>query len=159
MQSGEIDRLVHAALEKNAGRCCPGGTCSDGLCVIHNKEGVRNLVSCGAARVTAGMGVGAAGGIEADLAGLIDHTLLKPEATKDEVTKLCAEAKKFSFASVCINPSYVPLSAKLLKNGTLKTYQGFPHGMPTTEAETINRDLLAFLKAPVGARAEEAVTV
>jgi non-heme chloroperoxidase len=40
-----------------------------------------------------------------------------------------------------------PLSAKLLKNGTLKTYKGFPHGMPTTEAETINADLLAFLKA------------
>ncbi|WP_297295699.1 alpha/beta hydrolase [uncultured Methylovirgula sp.] len=40
-----------------------------------------------------------------------------------------------------------PLSAKLLRNGTLKTYQGFPHGMPTTQAETINADLLAFLKA------------
>jgi non-heme chloroperoxidase len=40
-----------------------------------------------------------------------------------------------------------PLSAKLLKNGTLKTYKGFPHGMPTTEADTINADLLAFLKA------------
>ena len=40
-----------------------------------------------------------------------------------------------------------PMSAKLLKNGTLKTYKGFPHGMPTTEAETINADLLAFLKA------------
>jgi non-heme chloroperoxidase len=39
-----------------------------------------------------------------------------------------------------------PLSAKLLQNGTLKTYPGFPHGMPTTEAETINRDLLAFVK-------------
>jgi non-heme chloroperoxidase len=39
-----------------------------------------------------------------------------------------------------------PLSAKLLKNGTLKTYEGFPHGMPTTESETINADLLAFLK-------------
>jgi non-heme chloroperoxidase len=38
-----------------------------------------------------------------------------------------------------------PLSAKLLKNGTLKTYQGFPHGMPTTEADTINADLLAFI--------------
>jgi non-heme chloroperoxidase len=38
-----------------------------------------------------------------------------------------------------------PLSAKLLKNGTLKTYKGFPHGMPTTEAETINADLLAFV--------------
>jgi non-heme chloroperoxidase len=40
-----------------------------------------------------------------------------------------------------------PLSAKLLKNGTLKTYKGLPHGMPTTEAATINADLLAFLKA------------
>jgi non-heme chloroperoxidase len=39
-----------------------------------------------------------------------------------------------------------PLSAKLLKNGTLKAYKGFPHGMPTTEAETINADLLAFIK-------------
>jgi non-heme chloroperoxidase len=40
-----------------------------------------------------------------------------------------------------------PLSAKLVKNGTLKTYKGFPHGMPTTQAETINADLLAFLKS------------
>ena len=40
-----------------------------------------------------------------------------------------------------------PLSAKLLKNGTLKSYKGFPHGMPTTQAETINADLLAFFKA------------
>jgi non-heme chloroperoxidase len=40
-----------------------------------------------------------------------------------------------------------PLSAKLLRNGTLKTYKGYPHGMPTTEAKTINADLLAFLKS------------
>jgi non-heme chloroperoxidase len=40
-----------------------------------------------------------------------------------------------------------PLSAKLLKNGTLKTYKGFPHGMPTTQADTINADLLTFFKA------------
>jgi pimeloyl-ACP methyl ester carboxylesterase len=40
-----------------------------------------------------------------------------------------------------------PLSAKLLKNGTLKTYKAFPHGVPTTHADTINADLLAFLKA------------
>ena len=39
-----------------------------------------------------------------------------------------------------------PLSAKLLKTGTLKTYKDFPHGMPTTQADTINADLLAFLK-------------
>jgi non-heme chloroperoxidase len=40
-----------------------------------------------------------------------------------------------------------PLSAKLLRNGTLKTYKGFPHGMPTTEADTINADLMAFIQA------------
>jgi non-heme chloroperoxidase len=40
-----------------------------------------------------------------------------------------------------------PLSAKLLKNGTLKTYKDFPHGMPTTHAETINADLLSFLQS------------
>jgi non-heme chloroperoxidase len=40
-----------------------------------------------------------------------------------------------------------PLSAKLLKHSTLKTYKGFPHGMPTTEADTINADLLTFLKS------------
>ena len=40
-----------------------------------------------------------------------------------------------------------PLSAQLVHNGTLKTYPGFPHGMPTTQAETINADLLAFLQS------------
>ena len=40
-----------------------------------------------------------------------------------------------------------PLSARLLPNGTLKTYHGFPHGMPTTQAETINADLLAFIQS------------
>ena len=46
-----------------------------------------------------------------------------------------------------------PLSAKLLRNSTLKTYKGFPHGMPTTEADTINNDLLAFFKAAAQAAA------
>jgi non-heme chloroperoxidase len=45
-----------------------------------------------------------------------------------------------------------PLSAKLLKNGTLKTYKGFPHGMPTTNADTINNDLLAFLRSAVATK-------
>ena len=47
----------------------------------------------------------------------------------------------------CPTPTPAPLSAKLLKNGTLKTYKGFPHGMPTTHADTINADLLAFFKS------------
>jgi non-heme chloroperoxidase len=51
-----------------------------------------------------------------------------------------------------------PLSAKLLKNGTLKTYKGFPHGMPTTEAETINADLLDFIKVEPAAGRQPAAS-
>ena len=50
-----------------------------------------------------------------------------------------------------------PLSSKLLRNGTLKTYKGFPHGMPTTNADTINAELLAFLKSEAPERARELV--
>ena len=52
-----------------------------------------------------------------------------------------------------------PLTAKLLKHGTLKSYKGFPHGMPTTEAETINADLLAFIEQPVARPVREMASV
>ena len=60
----------------------------------------------------------------------IDHTLLKPDATKEAITKLCSEAKEHSFASVCVNPTYVPLASKLLSKTSVKvcTVIGFPLG-------------------------------
>ena len=66
----------------------------------------------------------------ADLAGLIDHTLLKPEAVAEQVEKLCQEAKQYHFASVCVNPAYVALSAAALKGAPEKvcTVIGFPLG-------------------------------
>ena len=48
--------------------------------------------------------------------------------------------------AITASEAFAPLSAKLLKNGTLKTYKDFPHGMPTTHADVINADLLAFLR-------------
>jgi deoxyribose-phosphate aldolase len=68
---------------------------------------------------------------------MIDHTLLKPDATPAEIEKLCAEAKKFSFASVCINPSYVPLSVRLLRSTRVKvcTVIGFPLGATSTASK------------------------
>lgn len=149
MRQDEIKHLVESILsEKPAGlTCCKDGICGDGLCVVHNKDGVRNIVHNGASRVTAGIGIEAAGGVESDLAGMIDHTLLKPEATKAQITQLCQEAKKFSFASVCINPSYVSLCAKLLRDTPVKvcTVIGFPLGATSTaskafEAEHALRD-------------------
>jgi len=149
MDSKEIERLVASILNEGPGKhsCCKDGNCSDGLCVIHNKEGVKNIVKNGADRVTAGIGIEAAGGIETELARMIDHTLLKPEATIAEITKLCTEAKKYNFASVCINPSYVSRCAKMLRDTSVKvcTVIGFPLGATSTatkafEAEHALRD-------------------
>ena len=61
---------------------------------------------------------------------LIDHTLLKPDASIEAIEKLCEEALKYDFASVCVNPGFVPLCAKLLKGSNVKvcTVIGFPLG-------------------------------
>lgn len=65
-----------------------------------------------------------------DVSALIDHTLLKPEATRDDITRLCAEARDFRFASVCINPCWVRLAALSLAGSPVRacTVVGFPLG-------------------------------
>lgn len=69
-----------------------------------------------------------------NIASLIDHTLLKPEATAEQVEQICAEAKKYNFASVCVNPAFVELAAKELKGAESKvcTVIGFPLGASTS---------------------------
>ncbi|HWE52872.1 MAG TPA: deoxyribose-phosphate aldolase [Bryobacteraceae bacterium] len=71
------------------------------------------------------------------VARLIDHTILKPEATKDEVLKVCAEALKFGFASVCVNGCRVPLVAGELRGSPVKvcTVVGFPLGAMSTASK------------------------
>lgn len=81
-----------------------------------------------------------------DLAAIIDHTLLKPEATKDQIVKLCEEAMEFGFASVCVNPTYVSLAAGLLKDTPVKvcTVVGFPLGASTPLVKAVEaRDAIA----------------
>lgn len=71
------------------------------------------------------------------VASIIDHTLLKPEATPDQIDQLCAEAKQYRFASVCINPIYVARAAKNLAGTDVKvcTVIGFPLGASTQEVK------------------------
>ena len=73
-----------------------------------------------------------------DMAKMIDHTNLSPTSTVDDIKKLCEEAKEHEFASVCVNPIYVPLSAKLLEESSVKvcTVVGFPLGANTTEVKS-----------------------
>jgi deoxyribose-phosphate aldolase len=65
-----------------------------------------------------------------DMASKIDHTLLKAQATEDQFHQLCAEARQFNFATVCINPAWVPLCVELLRGSPVKvcTVIGFPLG-------------------------------
>jgi deoxyribose-phosphate aldolase len=147
MNRDTVNRIITEILQEKLGgtdghSCCKDGVCSDNLCVIHNKDGVRNLVHNGAARITSGLGVDAAGGVEADVASLIDHTMLKPDATTVEIENLCGEAKKYGFASVCVNPSYVPLCTKLLKGTGVKvcTVIGFPLGATSTASKAFETE-------------------
>lgn len=76
------------------------------------------------------------------LASLIDHTLLKQDATKEQVLKVCREAMEYKFASVCVNPSYVPLVAKQLKGSNVKVccVIGFPLGATTTKTKVLETE-------------------
>ncbi len=72
-----------------------------------------------------------------EVLGIIDHTILKPDATEEMVEKLCKEAKEYGFAAVCINPYYVKLCKKLLKDSKVKiaTVIGFPLGANTSQTK------------------------
>ncbi|WP_122639993.1 deoxyribose-phosphate aldolase [Romboutsia sp. Marseille-P6047] len=73
---------------------------------------------------------------------MIDHTILKAEATRDEVVKLCNEAKEYNFASVCVNPSMVELASDILKGTEVDvcTVIGFPLGATTTNVKAFETD-------------------
>ncbi len=110
---------------------CPGCTqrCPQ-TCARKAKE----IVKAGACRLSASDKLTA---IDPSIAGLIDHTLLRADATRDEIIKVCQEARKYSFASVCVNPYWVPVVAAQLAGSPVKvcTVIGFPLGATSTEAK------------------------
>ena len=101
-------------------------------CVCHSvindccPDRLRPVVNAGATRI----GVHAVGGAPAGIAGMIDHTLLKPDATRADIEKLCREAAEFHFATVCVNPFWVAACARLLRGSGVGvcTVVGFPLG-------------------------------
>jgi deoxyribose-phosphate aldolase len=77
------------------------------------------------------------------IAALIDHTILRADATAQDVTQICAEARQYSFASVCVNGYWVPLVASELAGSTVKvcTVSGFPLGAMSTEAKLAETEI------------------
>jgi deoxyribose-phosphate aldolase len=110
---------------------CPGCT---QRCPQTCERKAKQIVRAGACRLSASDTLT---GIDPNIAGLIDHTLLRPEATQDDILKVCREARKYNFASVCINPYWVPLVAARLAGSSVKvcTVIGFPLGATSTEAK------------------------
>ena len=137
--------VLLAMVEEQQRKQAPGDgvcttVCAEGLCVRTCFDRTGQVVSAGADRLSSTLG-----GIPQDmqLASMIDHTLLKPDATPDQIAQLCFEAKKYGFASVCVNPAWVELCAQLLKGSSVKvcTVIGFPLGASAPEVkvyETIN---------------------
>ena len=131
--------VLLAMLEQQAKAAVPEGVqcklnCADGLCVKTCFDRTGQVVSAGAERLTSTIGI-----IPQDLtlAGMIDHTLLKPDATPEQIAQLCFEARKYGFASVCVNPAWVELCAQLLKGSPVKvcTVIGFPLGASAADVK------------------------
>jgi deoxyribose-phosphate aldolase len=122
---------------------CAGSGCQlPDDAVVHDRPVVDAMVTHGAERITAGPGITTLNGFDRALARMIDHTMLKPEATEHDIRTLCEEARTYGFASVCVNPSWVPLCAQLLGGSPVKvcTVVGFPLGSADTETKVFEAE-------------------
>jgi len=113
----QITDLVLSQLDGGADDYCPSFCSAD----------VQRIVDAGASRIGVVLGESATA---QDWASLVDHTLLKPEASETDIKKLCQEAVQYGFASVCVNPAWVKKAAEFLKNSNVPvcTVIGFPLG-------------------------------
>lgn len=131
-----ISHLIGGTVGGHGDHACTDscGFCKS--CAELNPELVRSFIDLGADRITH-RGGGAA--VPKEIAKYIDHTLLRPDTTFDQVTKLCQEAKEFGFASVCVNPFYVRHCAGLLRGTSVKvcTVIGFPLGANVAETKAL----------------------
>jgi deoxyribose-phosphate aldolase len=132
------DSLAPAGGELRDAPCLNSPTHEDcggcGMCAARRPWSVRAIRSEGACRVGAGVDIGK---VDVELAGMIDHTLLKAEATAEEVKKLCDEARKYCFASVCVNSTNVARARSFLEGAGVMVCAvvGFPLGAMTPTAK------------------------
>jgi deoxyribose-phosphate aldolase len=107
-----------------------------GHCVTERPEAIKNILNSGADRIGTKSGIDG-NKLDSNLAGMIDHTLLKPDASREELIKICEEAKQFNFATVCVNSSNIPLVARELKGTPVKPIAvvGFPLGAASTQSK------------------------
>jgi len=136
MQPADIHRLIQIVVEELA--AAQGGPVPE-RCGCHSllyeccPDRLKDILEAGATR----LGLHATGGSAGTVAAMIDHTLLKPDATRAEIETICREAAQYAFASVCVNPTWVSLCASLLKGSRVKVCSvvGFPLGATTADVK------------------------
>ena len=136
MQPLDVQRLIQIIVEELAATAAsPVPT----RCACHSllyeccPDRLRGVLDAGATR----LGLHATGGAPGGVASMIDHTLLKPDATRMDIEALCREAAEYKFASVCVNPTWVALCAALLRGSGVKVCSvvGFPLGATTADTK------------------------
>src|SRR6185436_14666313 len=134
--SEEIHRSLSHGGPARGGESCPW--CAQ-ACGGHCSAEVSRMVEVGANRVSA---LAPNASIDRSIASLIDHTLLKADAAYEDIRKICEEAKRYGFASVCINPSMVSLASRILANSPVMvcTVVGFPLGATLAEAKAFEAE-------------------
>jgi deoxyribose-phosphate aldolase len=138
MTREDLQRIIDVIVEELSGSGTWSGA-AGARCRCHSvladccPDRLRGVLDAGATRV----GVHAMGGAPADVAAMIDHTLLKPDATRQQIEELCREAAQFKFATVCVNPVWVALSARLLAGSGVGVCSvvGFPLGSTTPDVK------------------------
>lgn len=137
MTATDLQRLIQIVTEEVIAASGLGAPLSRCACHSFNAEccpdRLRGVLDAGANRI----GVHASGGASRDVAGVIDHTLLRPDATRQEIEQLCREALECRFATVCVNPAWVSLAASMLRpHGVgVCSVVGFPLGATTPDVK------------------------
>jgi deoxyribose-phosphate aldolase len=136
MHAGDVQRLIQIIVEEFAALQGQGGP---ERCACHSvlyeccPERLRGVLDAGATR----LGLHATGGVTGSVAAMIDHTLLKPDATGKDIEALCREAAEYKFATVCVNPTWVATCARLLQGTGVRVCSvvGFPLGATTCDVK------------------------
>jgi deoxyribose-phosphate aldolase len=136
MEFTDVQRLIQIVVEELA---AAGGLPVPARCACHAvmfeccPDRLRGVLEAGATR----LGLYASGGSAGGVASMIDHTLLKADASRAEIETLCREAAEYGFASVCVNPTWVGVCARLLHGTPVKVCSvvGFPLGASTADTK------------------------
>lgn len=131
----DIRRVIDIILQElsAAGAVAPARCACHGFSSDCCPQQVSGVLAAGASR----LGLHATGGGAGEVAGLIDHTLLRPDASATEIERLCREAAEFRFATVCVNPTWVAFCARLLRGSGVGicSVVGFPLGATTADVK------------------------